>query len=215
MTELIGSIVFFSVLGGFAVIALGKFGISITPFVAALGAFALGAGLAMQGIVSNYGASLSIRLHAGVRRRQHLDRAGVSGVVEQIRLPYTILVTEDGEQLMIPNREIIGQILENSFAVRLVETRILLHRATDPLNSIDVLAAELGGLDELASEPSAQIGIDELTENGVRLSIRCWVPTRQYFQAKFRVNAHIYRTLQSAPIELGTPLQDVRLLAAS
>ena len=42
MTELIGSIVFFSVLGGFAVIALGKFGISITPFVAALGAFALG-----------------------------------------------------------------------------------------------------------------------------------------------------------------------------
>ena len=41
-------------------IALGKFNISITPFVAALGAFAVGAGLAIQGIVGNYGAGFSI-----------------------------------------------------------------------------------------------------------------------------------------------------------
>ncbi len=42
----------------FLVIALGKIGISVTPFVAAIGAASLGAGLAMQGMLSNYGAAL-------------------------------------------------------------------------------------------------------------------------------------------------------------
>ncbi|MEC8206919.1 MAG: mechanosensitive ion channel family protein, partial [Pseudomonadota bacterium] len=44
----------------FLVIALGKIGISVTPFVAAIGAASLGAGLALQGMLSNYGAGLAI-----------------------------------------------------------------------------------------------------------------------------------------------------------
>ena len=43
-----------------AIIALGKLGISVTPFVAAIGALSLGAGLALQGLLSNYGAGVSI-----------------------------------------------------------------------------------------------------------------------------------------------------------
>jgi len=41
-------------------IALGKFGITITPFIAALGAVAFGGTLALQGPISNYGAGLTI-----------------------------------------------------------------------------------------------------------------------------------------------------------
>ena len=41
-------------------IALPKLGIQVTPFLAAIGALGLGAGLAMQGLLSNYGAGLSI-----------------------------------------------------------------------------------------------------------------------------------------------------------
>jgi small conductance mechanosensitive channel len=43
-----------------ALIALPKLGIQVTPFLAAVGALGLGAGLAMQGLLSNYGAGLSI-----------------------------------------------------------------------------------------------------------------------------------------------------------
>jgi small conductance mechanosensitive channel len=44
------------------IIALGNLGISVTPFVAAIGALSLGAGLALQGLLSNYGAGLNIIL---------------------------------------------------------------------------------------------------------------------------------------------------------
>ena len=39
---------------------LGKLGISVTSFVAAIGALSLGAGLAMQGLLANYAAGLNI-----------------------------------------------------------------------------------------------------------------------------------------------------------
>lgn len=42
------------------IITLGKIGISVTPFIAAIGAASLGAGLALQGMLSNYGAGLAI-----------------------------------------------------------------------------------------------------------------------------------------------------------
>ena len=42
------------------IIVLPKIGIQITPFIAAIGAVGLGAGLAVQGLLSNYSAGLSI-----------------------------------------------------------------------------------------------------------------------------------------------------------
>ncbi len=44
------------------IIAIGKFGISIAPFVAALGALAFGTSFAIQGPLSNYGSGLTLIL---------------------------------------------------------------------------------------------------------------------------------------------------------
>src|SRR5262249_13995113 len=44
------------------IIALGNLGISITPFIAAIGGLAVGASLAIQGPISNYGSGLIVIL---------------------------------------------------------------------------------------------------------------------------------------------------------
>ena len=68
-------------------IALGKFGITIAPFVAALGALAFGASFAIQGPLSNYGAGLTIILTRPFIVGNTIAVAGASGVVEKIQLP--------------------------------------------------------------------------------------------------------------------------------
>lgn len=80
---------------------------------------------------------------------------GVSGVVEKIILPYTILATEDGEKITIPNKEIIGQILENSFENKLVETVITLQVTADVDAATAALIAGLAKLDCVSADPSA------------------------------------------------------------
>ena len=51
-----------AIIGAAAMIALPELGIQATPFPAAIGVLGLGAGLAIQGLLSNYGAGLSIIL---------------------------------------------------------------------------------------------------------------------------------------------------------
>jgi len=95
-------------------IALPKLGIQITPFVAALGALGLGAGLAAQGLLSNYGAGLSIILARPFVVGDTLRVQGVLGVVKEVHLAFTMLTNEDGEIITIPNKHIFVEIIHNS-----------------------------------------------------------------------------------------------------
>ena len=212
LSQLIGSVSYFSILFCFVVIALGKFGISITPFVAALGAFTLGAGLAIQGIVGNYGAGLSIIFTRPFVVGNTLTVQGFSGVVEEIRLAYTVLLKEDGQKLTIPNREIIGQILENSFEHRLVETILTIEMQADPYLAIDVIKDNIQGLDCVSGDPGPQVGIDDFATTGIRIGVRCWVPTTSYFTSKYQVNQVLYQALLDANIQLSTPQQKIHLI---
>jgi small conductance mechanosensitive channel len=214
LSQLLGSITYFSVLFIFVVIALGKFNISITPFVAALGAFTLGAGLAIQGIVSNYGAGFSIIFTRPFVVGNTLTVQHVSGVVVEIRLAYTLLENEDGERIMIPNKEIVGQILENSFEYKLVETIVTIEATADPTKTIDLLANALKDLDCIAQTPASQFGIDDFSPLGIKLGIRCWVPTKAYFESKYRINRVIFDTLRDNQIKLSVPRQEIQITSS-
>ena len=60
LSKFIASLTKLIVISFAIIIALGKFGITIAPLVAALGAAVFGATYAIQGPLSNYGAGLSI-----------------------------------------------------------------------------------------------------------------------------------------------------------
>ena len=62
LSRFIANIVKIIIIFMVALICLNKIGISVTPFLAAIGALSLGAGLALQGLLSNYAAGLNIIL---------------------------------------------------------------------------------------------------------------------------------------------------------
>jgi len=84
-----------------AIIALGKVGISVTPFVAAIGALSLGAGLALQGLLSNYGAGMTIIMTRPFIVGNTIKVQGITGVVKEITLATTLLTNEDNEEITI------------------------------------------------------------------------------------------------------------------
>lgn len=71
------------------IIALGKIGISITPMVAAIGAASLGAGLALQGMLANYAAGVTIIVTRPFVVGNTIEIKGESGVVKRIHLGMT------------------------------------------------------------------------------------------------------------------------------
>ena len=132
LSGFLGNLVKILILTFVIIIAIGKFGISIAPFIAALGAIAFGSSFAIAGPVSNYGAGLVIVLTRPFVIGNTITLNGVSGVVDEIRLAATILSTEDDEVITIPNKHIVGEILHNSFGNRIVETTVGISYGDDP-----------------------------------------------------------------------------------
>ncbi|WP_426415982.1 mechanosensitive ion channel family protein [Aestuariirhabdus sp. LZHN29] len=196
-----------------AIIALGKLGVSVAPFIAAVGAMALGAGLALQGMLSNYAAGVTIILTRPFVVGNTVKVQGVSGVIKEINLSMTILTNEEGEEISIPNKHIVGEVLHNSFEYMLAETCIGISYGDDPEKAIGCLRRVLENRAEVANEPAPQVGIDNFGDSAVEIGIRFWVPTRNYYEVKFATNLELFSALKQEGISIPFPQREVRMLA--
>jgi len=211
LSRFLGNLVKILVLTFVIIIAIGKFGISIAPFIAALGAIAFGSSFAIAGPVSNYGAGLVIVLTRPFVIGNTITINGVSGVVDEIRLAATILSTEDDEVITIPNKHIVGEILHNSFGNRIIETTVGISYEDDPEAAIEVLYEALAKVEGLCSDPAPLVGIEAFGESSIDLGLRYWVPTKKYFQTLYRTNLAVHKALAEAGITIPFPQRDIHM----
>lgn len=194
-----------------AVICLGKFGISVAPFIAAIGAISLSIGLALQGVFSNYGAGFTIILTRPFVVGNTIRCNDVCGVVEEIRLAYTQLSTEDGEIITIPNKHIVGEVLINSFENTIVEATIGISYSASPDTAIELIRQQLDANPAIVQDPAPQVGIADFGDSAVNIAYRYWVPTRQQFELQFQINHAVYTAFREAGVEIPFPQREVTL----
>lgn len=211
LTNFISNVVKVLLIIMFIIIALGKVGISVTPFVAAIGAASLGAGLALQGMLSNYGAGLAIIATRPFIVGDTIEVKGVSGQVKTIELGYTTLINEEKVVITIPNKHIVGEILHNSFSYSLVKGEIDIAYDANADEAIQLINQVLNRHEQVADEPSAQVGIERFADSGVTISYRYWVPTTKIIETKLAVNGGVYASIQGADIDIPFPQRVVTL----
>jgi len=199
---------------GFAIlVAFGKFGISVAPFIAALAAIAFGASFAIQGPLSNYGAGLVIILTRSFVVGNTITVAGVSGVVEEVKLGATILTDEDGVKITIPNKHVVGEILHNSQECRIMEEVVGISYDSDPEAAIRFIKKTLSEIEEVSKEPPPQVGIQKFNDSSIDIGFRYWVRSKTYFQTLYAVNLAIYRDLKEGGVEIPFPQRDVHIVS--
>lgn len=201
LSRFLGNVVKILVIVFVIIATLGNFGITIAPLIALAGASAFGATFALQGPLSNYGAGLAIILTRPFVVGNTVKIQKVSGVVEEVSLAATVLRGEDGEKITVPNKEVVGQILVNSDANRIVESVLYVGTDEDPLKVADlvrdVLSAELG-----PDVAPPLVGIQDFAYGGVAIGVRYWAPSTQYFQTRYAMNAKIKQALDTAGVKL-------------
>lgn len=193
------------------IMALSKLGISVTPFVAAIGAISLGAGLALQGLLSNYAAGFNIILIRPFVVGDTISVHNVTGVVEEVLLAYTVLKNEDGVTITIPNKHIVGEILHNSKNNSLLELEVGISYDHNPLEVVELLKETLLSVDNIDESTKMQIGIDEFSDSAITIAIRVWAPTVSLYETKYKAYASIYTALEKANINIPFPQRDVHI----
>jgi len=109
-----GSLARYLVLTVTVLAVLSEFGIQTTSLVAILGAASLAVGLALQGTLSNLAAGVMLLIFRPFRIGHKVQIGGSStGIVKELSLFWTELVTDDKVQVIVPNSGVWGQPLRN------------------------------------------------------------------------------------------------------
>lgn len=212
ITKFFASVAKLVVIAFALVIAMAKFGITIAPMVAALGAGAFGLTLAIQGPISNYGAGLALIITRPFKVGNTLTLHGLTGIVEEIKLGVTVLTTEDGEQITIPNKKVIGEIYINSFPNKVVEASIGIAYSADPETAIAIIKECLEAEESITQDPPPQVGIEEFADSSINIAYRYWVKTEVYYQTQYSVNLAVFKGFEASGVAIPFPQREVKIL---
>lgn len=194
------------------ILALGKLGISVGPFVAAIGALSLTAGLAIQGSVANFAAGVVLVITKPFKISDTITVHDVYGEVEDIKLAYTVLRNEDQEQITIPNKYMIGDVLVNSFASRIVEGSVGIAYDSDVQKAIDIIRKSISTCKDVCDEHEFIIGVEKFGDSSIDIGYRYWVPTKSFFKTQFAVNLQILNALNNEKISIPFPQREIRMM---
>src|SRR3984957_20632813 len=87
----------------FGILALQNLGVELLPLIAGLGVAGAGIALAMQGVLSNVVAGLTIIFTKPYRVGEYISVVGVEGQVHTISLFSTVLLHPDHSRVVVPN----------------------------------------------------------------------------------------------------------------
>lgn len=96
-----------------AMIALSEIGLSFTHVIAALGLASVGIGFALQDILSNLFAGVILLVQHPFTIGDQVRVGEQEGMVENVRVRDTQILTYDGERVFIPNRTVFNSPIIN------------------------------------------------------------------------------------------------------
>lgn len=195
-----------------SIMALSKIGISVTPFIAAIGAISLGAGLALQGLLANYAAGFNIIIIRPFVVGDTIEVQGVTGIVKEVQLAYTIIQNEDAAEITIPNKHIVGEVVLNSRKDTLLKLSVGISYQDNPIEVIALVERTLATLDIYTDEVRMQVGIDDFSDSAITIGIRLWIPTTNLYAAKYSAYKAIYLAFEQEKITIPFPQQDIHIV---
>lgn len=198
----------------FAIMALQNLGIELLPLIAGLGVAGAGIALAMQGVLGNVAAGLTIVFTRPFHLGDYISIAKEEGEVLDISLFSTTLGHSDRSKVVIPNRKIVGEILHNYGLIRRLNIAVGVSYATDVNLALSLIGDILHANPRVLPDPAPVFGVARLAESSVTIRVAPWVNVPDYDAAISEVNKTILETFCARNIIIALPQCEVRMLGS-
>jgi small conductance mechanosensitive channel len=200
------------VLAVFLMMALQNLGVELLPLIAGLGIAGVGVGLAMQGVLGNLVAGLTIIFTRPFRVGEYVSMAGEEGRVESIELFMTTLSHPDLSRVLVPNRKIVGEILHNYGRIRQLDVVVGVAYATDLNAAIAAIQSVLQASSRCLKEPAPVIRVIATADSSINIAVKPWVNVPDYGKAIGEVNQGIVEEFRRRNISIPFPQREIRML---
>jgi small conductance mechanosensitive channel len=190
------------------IMAVNQLGINIAAALAGLGVLGIAVGFAAQETIANMIAGFLIFWDRPFRVGDWVTTQDRDGEVSDITLRTTRIRTLDNTYVVIPNRQIIGELLVNHSMYG--ETRVNIPIGIAYKESIAearrVILAAVADLDGVLDDPAPSVVAAGLGDSSVDLTVRVWIAqAREEVPVRFRVVEACKVALDQAGIEIPFP----------
>jgi small conductance mechanosensitive channel len=188
-----------------AIVAIGKFGIEITPLIAGLSVAGVGLSFALQGTLSNYAAGATLIFTKPFKVGDIIEVAGVTGEVIDLKMPRTELRAIDGELVVVPNKHIIGEIINNYSTFKRVDFNVGVSYSSDISKVIDIVKKIVKEDNNIVDDKEPKVGVTEFADSSITIYARAWCKQDNYLDAIFSVNKKIFDEFKKNGVEIPFP----------
>jgi len=200
------------IFGLFGIMALQNLGVELLPLIAGIGVAGAGIALAMQGVLSNVVAGLTIIFTRPFRIGEYIAIAGVEGGVESMGLFKTTLSHPDLSKVVVPNRKIVGEILHNYGNIRQLTITVGVSYDTNLHKALATVSEILQNNPRILKDPAAGIGVSVLADSSIQLAVKPWTKVADYGAAVSEINMAIVEAFRNRNIVIPFPQQEVRMI---
>jgi len=109
----------------------------------------------------------------------------------------------------------VGEVLHNYGTKRQMELRVAVAYATDLDRALSVARATLAADPRVLEDPAPLVGVKELADSAIVLSLRPWVAVVDYEKARVDLYRAIVEAYRASAVDLPFPQREVRILGGS
>ncbi len=197
------------------VVALDKFGFSIAPLVAGIGVAGLGVGFALQGVLGNLMAGLTIIFTKPFRVGEYIEIGNEKGDVTSIALSSTILTHPDRSRVIIPNRKIVGEILHNFGTMRQLRLAVKVPHHADLGQVLEAAHQVTHANVRVLKDPAPSLGISAVEADGIKVAVEPWVRVVDVVPAEAELYQALVETFRTRHVGVPAIAHEVRMLEAA
>ena len=194
--------------------AIGFLGIDIAAALISISVvFGLVFGLAFQDTLGNLTAGFMIAVTKPFKKDDFVDIAGLSGIISNVGISITTIITLDNKRVIIPNSKVWGEPITNYTALntRRIDISIGIGYSDNISKAIRVIGDILKNNKNVLKEPSSTVAVDELADSSVNIIVRPWVKTHDYWITKWDLTKKIKESFDKENINIPFPQRDVTL----
>ena len=192
-------------------------GIETTSFIAVIGAAGLAVGLSLQGSLSNFAGGVMVLIFRPIQVNEYISAQGYEGVVKDIGIFVTTLLTLDERTVIIPNGPLAnGSIVNYSrHETRAVEIAIGISYSDNIKNAKDAMETVLKNDERVLDDKPNVVAVSNLGDSSVDFLVRAFVRNDDYWDVFFDMRPLLKDAVENAGATIPFPQRDVHLLQES
>ena len=166
---------------------VGWLGVDTTGIAALIASLGVGIGLAVNGALSNFAGGILLLVTRPFKVGDFISAQGADGIVEDIRLVSTSIVTLDNKVVHLPNGALSsGNIVNYSEKdIRRVDLDFSV-AGNDPELVRSLILGVCEADEKVLKDPAVFVRVTDYgAGNGVKVTMRAWTKTAQYWDTYF------------------------------